>query len=150
MKQQEFLALMNSKLKLIRTEYGLTQDKMAIIIGLSKKTLVEIEKGRRNLNWSTAVALTTIFSDSEVLQDSFGGEVSDLIKAIAFDEVHVDYPKTMGGKVWWRIVREEGEYKIQQNIISKHYRIIDAENRRYCSSFDIKEMEKYLGNLMQR
>ena len=56
MKQKEFLDLMDSKLKLIRTEYCLTQDKMAAVIGLSKKTLVEIEKGRRSLSWSAAVA----------------------------------------------------------------------------------------------
>ena len=147
MKQKEFLDLMDSKLKLIRTEYCLTQDKMAAVIGLSKKTLVEIEKGRRRLSWSAAVAVTTIFSDSEVLQDSFGGELSDLIKAIAFDDMHVSYPKTMGGKVWWRTTRAQGEYKIQQNIISKHYRIIDDENRRYFSSFDIKETVRYLEEL---
>ena len=44
MNKQEFIELVNSKLKLIRVENDLSQDKMSEIIGLSKKTLVEIEK----------------------------------------------------------------------------------------------------------
>ena len=44
MDKQEFIELVNSKLKLIRVESNLSQDKMSEIIGLSKKTLVEIEK----------------------------------------------------------------------------------------------------------
>ena len=55
MERAEFISLMNSKIKLIRTEYDLTQEKMAEAIGLSKKTLVEIEKGRNSLSWSAAV-----------------------------------------------------------------------------------------------
>jgi Predicted transcriptional regulators len=44
MGKKQFVKLMDEKLKLIRTEYGLTQDKMALILGISKKTLIEIEK----------------------------------------------------------------------------------------------------------
>jgi DNA-binding XRE family transcriptional regulator len=147
MNQSEFVKSMNSKLKLIRTEYSLTQDKMAMIIGISKKTLVEIEKGRRSLNWSTAVAVTTIFSDSEILQNSFGGDLSDYIKAIAFEQIKVTYPQTMGGKVWWRCVLEEEGFRIQQNIISGHYRIIDEQDQKYYSSFDLEETKAYLSAL---
>ncbi len=42
MNKKEFVEFMDSKLKLVRTEYGLTQDKMALVLGISKKTLVEI------------------------------------------------------------------------------------------------------------
>ncbi len=42
--------LISSKLRLIRTESRYTQEKMANVLGISKKTLVQIEKGR-----STAV-----------------------------------------------------------------------------------------------
>ena len=47
MDKQEFIELVNSKLKLIRVENDLSQEKMSEVIGLSKKTLVEIEKGRK-------------------------------------------------------------------------------------------------------
>ncbi len=49
MTKEELVSEVNSKLKLVRTEYGLTQDKMSVILGISKKTLVESEKGRRAL-----------------------------------------------------------------------------------------------------
>ena len=52
MTRDEVVAVVNSKLKLVRTEYGLTQDKMAVILGISKKSLVESEKGRRSLGWT--------------------------------------------------------------------------------------------------
>lgn len=47
MDKQEFIELVNSKLTLIRVENDLSQEKMSEVIGLSKKTLVEIEKGRK-------------------------------------------------------------------------------------------------------
>ncbi len=46
MNREEIIMLVSDKLRLIRTEAGYTQDKMAEIIGVSKKTLVQIEKGR--------------------------------------------------------------------------------------------------------
>ncbi len=48
MNREAFIKIMNGKIKLIRTEYGLTQDKMALILGISKKTLIEIEKNRKS------------------------------------------------------------------------------------------------------
>ena len=147
MTRNDFVQQMNTMLKLIRTEYGLTQDKMAAILGISKKTLVESEKGRRSLGWTEVVALATIFSQSQILQNAFGGEVSDIIGAIAFENVEVQYPDTMGGKVWWRVVQEEGGYKIQQNIISQHYRLLNAEDQRMISSFDLAEVQEYLESL---
>ena len=77
MNKNEFIKLLDGKLKLIRTEYGLTQDKMAS--GISKKTLVEIEKNRKSLGWTSSVALASIFSDSTILHDAIGGDISDLI-----------------------------------------------------------------------
>lgn len=146
-KRKNYIETINGMLKLIRVEYNLTQDKMAHTIGVSKKTLVECEKGRRSLGWSECVTLATVFYQSQVLQNSLGGEIADMIVAIAFDEVEVKYPKTMGGHVWWHVVREEGQYRIQQNIISKHFRLLDAEDRRVVSSFNLEVIEEYLGNV---
>ena len=142
MDRAEFISLMNSKIKLIRTEYDLTQEKMAEAIGLSKKTLVEIEKGRNSLSWSAAVTAAVIFSDSTILSDAFGGETSDLVKVIALQGLDAKLPdKTMGGRIWWQDIKETKGYRIQQNIISRHFRILDAEDRRFFSSFDKKEIE---------
>ncbi len=148
MERAEFISIMNHKIKLIRTEFDLTQEKMADAIGLSKKTLVEIEKGRNSLSWTAAVAAAVIFADSEIIADSFGGETSDLVKVIALNGLDAKLPeKTMGGRVWWQDIKESKGYRIQQNIISRHYRILDAEDRRFFSTFDKKEIENKLKEL---
>ena len=148
MDRNEFISVMNQKIKLIRTEFDLTQEKMAEAIGISKKTLVEIEKGRNSLSWSAAVAAAVIFADSGILEDAFGGETSDLVKVIALQGLDAKLPeKTMGGRIWWQDIKETKGYRIQQNIISRHFRILDAEDRRFFSTFDKKEAESKLKEL---
>ena len=129
--------------KLIRTEFEFTQQKMALLLGISKKTLVEIEKGRASLGWGGAVTLCTLFSDSQVLQNAFGGELSDMLRALAFTGSIQTPRPTMGGRVWWRTLRDENGYRIQQNLVSQHYRILDAKDRRLFSSFSMDETEDF-------
>lgn len=147
MTREEFINKVDEKVKIIRTEKDLTQDKMASILGLSKKTLVQIEKGRGSLGWSGAVTLCTIFKDSEILQITFGGDTGDIILSLAFQGYESNYEKTMGGKLWWSEIHKQGKYRVQQNIISKHYRILDDMDRRICSSFDIEYIEKRMREL---
>ena len=149
MEKAEFTNIMDEKLKLIRTEYGLTQDKMAIALGISKKTLVEIEKNRKSLSWTGAVALASIFSDSTILRDAFGGDMSGIIISMAFKDLEVDYPKTWGGKVWWKTVDERKGYRIQQNLFSHHYRILDQENRRLFASFSLEETRAVMDEIQK-
>ena len=149
MERAEFISIMNHKIQLIRTEFDLTQEKMAEAIGISKKTLVEIEKGRNSLSWTASVAAAVIFADSEILADAFGGETSDLVKVIALKGMDAKTPsqQTMGGRVWWQDIKESKGYRIQQNVISRHFRILDAEDRRFFSTFDKKEAERKLAEL---
>jgi len=144
MSKKEFIQRMSEQCKLIRAEYGFSQDKMAAILGLSKKSLVETEKGRRQLSWNEAVCLASIFSQSSVLQNEFGGEVSDMIKALAFENTEVRYPQTMGGKIWWIQIKQQDGYRLQQNILSKHYRLLDPHDGRMISSFDLQTIKTYL------
>lgn len=141
MNREEFITKCNEKLKLIRTEYNFSQEKTAQILGLSKKTVVEIEKGRSSLGWNGSVALCTLFSNSEIVSATFGGNPIDIIMALAFEGDEPLYPKTMGGKVWWKLIEEQNGFKIQQNIISQHYRLLDGEDRRICSSFEIHTIQ---------
>ncbi len=147
MTREELVSEVNSRLKLVRTEYGLTQDKMAAILGISKKTLVESEKGRRTLGWTEAIALTAVFSRSEILKDALGEDFPEMVSALALKDVEVSYPSTMGGKVWWRDVKKAYGYRIQQNVISNHYRLLDEADRRLISSFNLKDVEDYLEDL---
>ena len=50
----------------------------------------------------------------------------------------------MGGKVWWREISRTGEYLIQQNLISQHYRLLNGQDQKLISSFDLKEVTEYL------
>lgn len=144
MNKDEFVKMLDDRLKLVRTEYGLTQEKTAIVLGISKKTLVEIEKGRRSLGWTGAVCMASIFCESEILKNDFGGELSDLILSLAFEDINPTYPKTMGGKVWWKTTHKKDGYKIQRNIISFHYRLLDENDCRIISSFDLGEVKARL------
>ncbi|MGI6119592.1 MAG: helix-turn-helix transcriptional regulator [Desulfosporosinus sp.] len=148
MTKNEFIQCINKKIKLIRTERDYTQDKMAEILGISKKTLVEIEKGRSSFTWSGAVAVAVLFNDSQIIQMSFGGDTLDLIKTISFTHYNENYPETMGGKIWWRLIKEQFGFKIQQNIISQHYRLLDSNNRRICSSTDLAYVNKRLAEMV--
>lgn len=147
MDRKEFVSIADDKLKLVRTEYGYNQEKMADILGMSKKTLVQIEKGRSSLGWSGAVALCTIFERSEILEAAFGGGAAEMIVALAFQDSEPNYPKTMGGKLWWKTLEEIRQYKVQQNIVSQHYRILDRNDRRLFSSFDLLTVKRHLENL---
>ncbi|MCR5060813.1 MAG: transcriptional regulator [Saccharofermentans sp.] len=147
MTRDDFVTIVNSKLKLVRTEYGLTQDKMAVILGISKKSLVESEKGRRSISWTEAVALTSIFDRSTILNDALGEDYAAMVSALALQDVEISYPSTMGGKIWWREIKSVNGYRIQQNIISNHYRILDDKDRRLLSSFRLEQIEEYLADI---
>lgn len=150
MTREELIKEVNSRLKLVRTEYGLTQDKMAAILGISKKTLVESEKGRRSIGWTETVALTAIFSNSEILKDALGDDYGEMLSVLALEDVHITYPSTLGGKVWWREIRNDNGYRIQQNVISNHYRILDPGDHRLISSFHLEEVEEYLKIIVKK
>lgn len=142
MTRDEFIKAMDDKCRLIRTEFGYSQDKMSEILGMSKKTLVQIEKDRSTLGWTGAVALCTIFAKSEIVQMTFGGPPEDVVMALAFGNAERQYAKTLGGKVWWADLETADGYKIQKNIVFQHYRILDREDRRICSSFEYESILK--------
>jgi DNA-binding XRE family transcriptional regulator len=140
MERKQFIETCDSKLKFVRTEFSFSQEKMAVILGISKKTIVEIEKGRSSLGWTGSVALVSIFYHSEVILSSFEGKASDIISEIAFEGSSPNYPQTIGGKIWWQTIKKNEEYSIQQNIISQHYRLLTKDGRRIASSFDIEDL----------
>jgi DNA-binding XRE family transcriptional regulator len=145
MTREEFIKKVDEKVKLIRNEKGYTQDRMAEVLGISKKTLVQIEKERASLGWAVAVTVCTIFRESEILQLTFGGDAQDIILTLAFENYERGREWTMGGRIWWKDIKIKEAFKIQQNIITNHYRILDMENRRVSSSFD----EVYIQNRLR-
>ena len=141
MHKKQFIERCDSRLKLVRTEYGLSQEHMALILGISKKTLVDIEKQRRSLGWTGRVAFCFLFQDSEVLAGTFGGNPTDMVLALSLEvPKQLNYPQTWGGKLWWELVQENEQYLIQQNIISQHYRLLTKDRKRVASSFQIEDL----------
>ena len=142
--------LISEKVKLIRTEANYTQDKMAHILGISKKTLVQIEKGRITTGWTTCIAICALFRESSVLQSVLGGDALDVIELLAHDIDILPQEKTLGGHVWWRNIKQNERYKLQQNILSKHYRIIDEQDYRLISTFDEDSIIEFWDNINKK
>ncbi len=149
MEKEQFVEFISSKMKLIRVEYDFSQEKMANILGISKKTLVQIEKGRAVANWTTVVAFCALFNQSELLLSLLGDEPVYLAQMVAHRQEDNPKDRTLGGKVWWKEIDRKGMFQLQQNLISQHYRILDEEQYRWFSSFNEEEAVRRLKELAQ-
>ncbi|MEH7475392.1 helix-turn-helix domain-containing protein, partial [Priestia megaterium] len=97
----------SDKIRLIRLERNYSQDRMAEVIGISKKTLVQIEKGRTEAGWTTTVAVCGLFGDSEILQSVLGDVPLEVVEIIAHNGVSSPKDRTLGGRVWWKEIQKE-------------------------------------------
>lgn len=136
MNRDEIVTLVSDKLRMIRTEVGYTQDKMAEVVGISKKTLVQIEKRRNLASWSTVVSVCALFRETETVQYLLGNEPIEVLETVAREGIDVRKRKTFGVRIGWKQLAKKNGYILQQNIISKHYRIVDEKSYRVFSSFD--------------
>lgn len=59
--KDDLAVIVSNKIRLIRSEYNFSQEKMAETLGISKKTLVQIEKGRNTASWTMVIAICGIF-----------------------------------------------------------------------------------------
>ena len=136
-KREEFIAVCDAKLRLVRAEADLTQEQMAYAVGLSKKTLVDIEKGRRSLGWSGAVTLCAVFASSSVLGDTFGGSPVEVVPHLAHTGAsHHELP----GGPWWEVIATNDDFILEQNTISLHYRLLTKDRAKVGASFDIDDL----------
>ncbi|MGV3463735.1 MAG: helix-turn-helix transcriptional regulator [Heyndrickxia sp.] len=147
MNQNQIIELISGKSRLIRLEKGYSQEKMAEVIGISKKTLVQIEKSRILSGWTNAIAICALFKDSQVLQSILGNEPLEVIETVAHNRIDRPKDKSLGGRVWWKEVDKKGNFRLQQNLISQHYRILDDQHYRWFSSFDKEEALRRLNEL---
>lgn len=150
MNQQELMNLISLKLRVVRLEKDYSQQRMADVLGISKKTLIQVEKGRTQANWTTVIAVCALFRDSEVLQAAVGGDPLEVAETIAHDGIDQPIDQSMGGKVWWRELEKKGSFRLQQNLISQHYRILDEAHYRWYSSFDEEEAKHRLKELAKK
>jgi len=73
-----------------------------------------------------------------------------VIETIAHDGINRPKDKSMGGRVWWKEIISKGDFRLQQNVISQHYRILDDKNYRWFSSFDEEEAKIRLNELTKK
>jgi len=150
MKKTDFCTKVQRILEDLRKDINMTQEEMAYTIGLSKKTLIQIEKERSLLKWAEAVTFVSIFSEHDIVKSVFGDEVTEIIQLIAIQKPSRRQLKTMGGESWWKTLITKEGFRIQQHKISRHFRILDQEDYRifftYSKSEVSTEFEKYFGD----
>ncbi|MFD1039498.1 helix-turn-helix transcriptional regulator [Virgibacillus byunsanensis] len=83
MDQNQLINKISARMKLVRVENNLTQERMSSMLGISKKTLVQIEKKRSHANWTTTIALCALFRKSEVIQHTLGENVMEVVEDTA-------------------------------------------------------------------
>lgn len=149
MNRETFIAIVSKQLKVIRAEQSYSQDKMADVLGISKKTLIQIEKDRIQASWTVVLAVCAVFRESDTLQAVLGNEPLEMVTLILDDHIRPTGILTMGGRIWWRDLKEEDQYKLQQNVVSQHYRILNEDNRRIFSTFDPDIANKEWGYLLE-
>ncbi|MFD2828889.1 XRE family transcriptional regulator XdrA [Corticicoccus populi] len=141
MDKQAFTEILQAKFKMVRTEAGYTQDSMSHTIGLSKKTLVQIEKERILPNWTTCISLCALFRNSEVLTNTFSGDPLELAQVIS--RGHCVYPNYESEKVYWEDIDSKNGFKLQFNKVNKVYRVINDENLPVHASYIEREIRTY-------
>ena len=63
--KKKLMEQLSDNLAMLRTSLGLTQAELAEIVGLSRHTLMAIEKKQREMAWSTFLSLVFIFTKNE-------------------------------------------------------------------------------------
>ncbi|MBM7865929.1 helix-turn-helix domain-containing protein [Heliobacterium gestii] len=147
--QDAFDQLVSEKLREIRTEANLTQDKMAERIGISKKTLVDVEKGRKTLGFTAAALAALLHRRSETVQSLFGDMTIDVIEFVSTRATSQAWYKTLGGRVWWTEESRLGRFIVQKHLFTPYYRIIDDTHYLHYYSLNREETFKRLTELKE-
>lgn len=143
MNREKIIEKVSNKLKLIRTEYSYTQDQMALYIGVSKKTLVQIEKERIECNWSVAVSICTLFRKSHVLQNMMGGDPVEILELTVHSTLSEEVQIEQHEKVWWETIEKNMRYRLEKNMLSNHYRVVNKQDYRIFCSVDEQLARNY-------
>lgn len=145
--KEDLIRSVSEKIKLVRVEAGYSQEEMAAVLGISKKTLVQIEKERVEANWTLVVAVISLFQNSDIVRNLLGNEPLEIVELIAHKELYTPKEKTLGGKVWWTNLKEDKGYILQQNILSRHFRILDCNGYRWYSTLEEEDVLEFFNKI---
>lgn len=139
MTREAFIALCDRKEKLVRNELGYSQEKMSSLLGVSKKTLVEIEKWRSSLGWQGAVTLCTLFANTREITLAFGTDIPAFLQAMTEDAAYLQ--PIISPYAVWNTILQLGDKTIEQNTASQLYRL-RAGGETLAASFELAELRK--------
>src|SRR5699024_1012665 len=148
MDKQTFTTIIQTKFKMVRIEAGYTQDTMANTVGLSKKTLVQIEKERVLPNWTTCVSICALFRDSDVLNTTFGCDPLDVFQITTRDhDAHTYQDNT--SDIYWNTGDAKTGYILQSNKQSGFSRVLNDERHPLFGTAKKREEETYFLRITQ-
>jgi DNA-binding XRE family transcriptional regulator len=144
--QQAIDEMVSAKVRLLRAEACLTQERMAAMIGISKKTLVQAEKGRQTLGFCCASLTAILFRGSDTIHSLFGDLALEIVAWAAGS------PPTAGGKAedeknLWIEEARQGAYQLQKHVLTGHYLIIDTDRFVRFYSLDRQDALNRMGEL---
>lgn len=148
--REQLIELVSARMRLLRNEYNFSQDKMAEVIGISKKTLVQIEKNRVFASWPVVVTICSIFRESEILRMTIGEDPIGVIEAVSFEDVIIPKNLTGGGRVFWKTIESKRQFRVQKHLLTSHYRLIDGNDKRWISTFNEDIIFEKLEELIRR
>ena len=64
-KKKEIIAKLNYDLPVLRARIGISQAELAERIGVSRQTYNSLETGKKEMSWTTCLALIAIFQNNE-------------------------------------------------------------------------------------
>ena len=67
--KDEFTTKMSENLRVLRNKLRLKQSDLAKKVGISRQTLLEIENGKRTMQWSIFLALLSVFREDKGTRD---------------------------------------------------------------------------------
>lgn len=60
----KYIDIMTDNLTMLRAKLNLTQEELANVVGLSRYTVISIEKKQRRMTWNTFLSLVLVFSSN--------------------------------------------------------------------------------------
>ncbi len=148
--KQDLIEKISGSVKLLRAEYNYSQQEMANSIGLSKKTLIQIEKDRLFLSWCATCAVCAVYRTSRQLSMELGEDPVNLVETLAHNDLQ-SYPESESKNyVFWDVVEESGGYILAKNILTEHYKITGKDGKKYFSSFDLKKITARFNDLIKK
>lgn len=63
--KQVLIERMSDNLKVLRMSLNLSQEQLALLLGVSRYTIMSIETGKRKMTWNTFLSLILVFSKNK-------------------------------------------------------------------------------------